>query len=71
MSQILFRVDGNSDIGLGHIYRTLALAEILKDRFDIEFVTKSNSTISPINDSRFNYIFIPEEISFDKEPYWI
>lgn len=41
MRKIYLRADGNSLIGLGHIYRLLALGEILKDDFRICFVTNS------------------------------
>jgi len=34
---IAIRADGNSQIGLGHIHRTLALANYLKDYFSITF----------------------------------
>ncbi|MEQ1586320.1 MAG: UDP-2,4-diacetamido-2,4,6-trideoxy-beta-L-altropyranose hydrolase [Cyclobacteriaceae bacterium] len=34
---ILFRADGNRNIGLGHISRCLALAELLHDDFEIYF----------------------------------
>ena len=37
MKRVIFRADGNSQIGLGHVYRLLALAEILKDEFDCYF----------------------------------
>lgn len=34
---VAIRADGNSQIGLGHIHRTLALANYLKDYFSIRF----------------------------------
>lgn len=37
--KIIFRADGNSVIGLGHVVRSLALAELLKDTFDCIFVS--------------------------------
>ncbi|MBX9852776.1 MAG: UDP-2,4-diacetamido-2,4,6-trideoxy-beta-L-altropyranose hydrolase [Cytophagaceae bacterium] len=40
---IFFRADGNSSIGLGHITRCIALAEILKDDFEVNFIIKSPS----------------------------
>jgi len=68
--KVIIRVDGNSKIGLGHLYRGIALAEILKDKFVIEFVTKTNTTISPIQDAGFDYIFIPENVEFNEEHNW-
>ncbi len=35
--RILFRVDGNSEVGLGHFYRCLSLATMLTDNYDICF----------------------------------
>ena len=35
--KILFRADGNSSIGLGHVYRSLALASILNLEFECHF----------------------------------
>ncbi len=68
--KIIIRVDGNSNIGLGHIYRGIALAEMLKTEFDVCFITKPNSTISPITEVGFKYKFLPE-ISFAEEPKWL
>lgn len=38
--KIIFRADGNIEIGLGHVIRSLALADMLKDEFDCVFVTR-------------------------------
>ena len=38
--RIIFRADGNSEIGLGHVIRSLALAEMLKEDFDCIFATR-------------------------------
>lgn len=38
--KILFRVDGNQNIGLGHISRCLALAELLLQDFDVSFAIR-------------------------------
>jgi len=38
--KIVFRADGNSEIGLGHIIRCLALADMLKKKFECEFATR-------------------------------
>lgn len=39
--RILFRADGNAHIGLGHIHRCLALAEILRGAFECAFAIRS------------------------------
>lgn len=39
-SKVFIRVDGNSQIGLGHLIRCIALAEMLKEDFAITFVSK-------------------------------
>lgn len=51
MRRILFRADANENIGYGHFFRTLALAEMLKDVFDCCFVTvmPSDYQIKEIN----------------------
>jgi UDP-2,4-diacetamido-2,4,6-trideoxy-beta-L-altropyranose hydrolase len=41
--KIFFRADGNSNIGLGHVMRSLALAEMIKDHFDSCFIIRSPS----------------------------
>ena len=68
--QIIIRVDGNPQIGLGHIYRGIALAEMLKDEFEISFLTKKNTTVSPINDAGFKYKYLPDITTID-EPAWL
>jgi len=68
--KVIIRVDGNSNIGLGHIYRGIALAGMLKNDFDVSFITKSNTTISPIVDANFNCNFIPADIKLLDEPIY-
>ncbi len=41
MTKVYFRADGNSSIGLGHIYRSLALANMLKQDFDCYFMVRA------------------------------
>ena len=40
---VAFRADGNSQIGLGHIHRSLALAGMLADAFDVSLLTRNPS----------------------------
>ncbi len=39
MKKVVLRADGSASIGFGHIYRLLALANILKNQFHITFVS--------------------------------
>lgn len=41
--RIIFRADGNSTIGLGHVVRSLALVEMLMNEFDCVFVIQEPS----------------------------
>ena len=38
--RVFFRADGNSTIGLGHVIRSLALAEMIKDSFECHFIIR-------------------------------
>lgn len=40
---IYFRADGNSEMGLGHVIRSLALAEMLNENFDCRFIIRNPS----------------------------
>jgi UDP-2,4-diacetamido-2,4,6-trideoxy-beta-L-altropyranose hydrolase len=39
-SKVFIRVDGNSEIGLGHLFRCISLAQILQIKYDIHFYCK-------------------------------
>lgn len=41
LKKIYFRADGNSEIGLGHVIRSLALADILKNEFECHFIIRN------------------------------
>ena len=69
--KVIIRVDGNSSMGLGHIYRGLAIAEMLKDQFDVIFVIRQTTTAIPIEDSGFSFRFIPKNIIINKESEWL
>tara|TARA_B100000767_G_C19771087_1_gene540058 strand:- start:1083 stop:2084 length:1002 start_codon:yes stop_codon:yes gene_type:complete len=68
--QILFRADGNSEIGLGHLYRLFSLVEMLKDNFKFIFLTSENSALNIIP-KNYQQKIIPKEITINKEPDWI
>ena len=54
--KILFRGDGNDKIGLGHMYRLYAMAEMVKDYQKFVFVTREDSLTS----------FLPKEYQIDR-----
>ncbi|MBK7128945.1 MAG: UDP-2,4-diacetamido-2,4,6-trideoxy-beta-L-altropyranose hydrolase [Crocinitomicaceae bacterium] len=65
-TQIVFRCDGNSTIGLGHLYRSLALAEFIENHFSITFLTKVETTHQIIPD-KYKTNFIPQDFSIEQE----
>ena len=40
-ASIYFRADGNSKMGLGHVIRSLALAEMLREEFELTFLIRN------------------------------
>ena len=70
MKKIIFRADGNSETGLGHLYRIFALIEIYKTDFDYVLLTKENTTSSAIP-PEYKYHLIPDAISVLDEPAWL
>jgi len=67
---IIFRADGNSSVGLGHLYRLFSLVEIYKESLDFIFVTQETSTHTVIPKT-YSKVFIPKEISIKQEPQWL
>lgn len=67
---ILFRADGNSTIGLGHLYRLFSLVEMLKEHFTFTFLTSESSAINVIPES-YRQKKIPNQITINEEPNWI
>ncbi len=68
--KILFRADGNTTIGLGHLYRLFALVEMLKDSYESVYVTKSSSTTEVIPKA-YSVVTIPKEVSITEELSWL
>ena len=60
--KIYFRTDGNTDIGFGHVIRSLALADMLKDHFECIFATRfvNKYIIEEIEKSCSSYIKLKE-----------
>ena len=67
---ILFRADGNSETGLGHLFRLFALVEMYKEHYDYLFLTRSTSTLKVIP-KQYNLQIIPESIGINEEPDWL
>ena len=70
MQEILFIADGNSEIGLGHLYRLFSLIEMLKEHFKFTFLSSETSTINIIPNS-YQLKIIPTQITIKEEPDWI
>ena len=68
--KIIFRVDGNSNLGLGHIFRCIALVEMLKKKYDFFILTRTDSELKVIS-KHYNLILIPISINISDEPEWI
>lgn len=65
-THIVFRCDGNAQIGLGHVYRCLALAQIIKDHYLISFFSKTlpESLFTKIRSLGFSANLIDDETDF-------
>ncbi|MGN6165767.1 MAG: hypothetical protein ACTHOF_14630, partial [Flavisolibacter sp.] len=66
--KVYFRADGDSQMGLGHLFRTSALAEMLASDFECILVTKCRieKVINELKKS-FNDVILLEEMQFEKE----
>ncbi|GAB3894952.1 UDP-2,4-diacetamido-2,4,6-trideoxy-beta-L-altropyranose hydrolase [Spirosoma agri] len=62
MNQLLFRADGNAQIGMGHVMRCLALANMLNGDFSMRFaIVEPTPTIhSLIEQATINVITLPD-----------
>jgi len=70
IKKLIFRADGSSTTGLGHLYRLFSLVEIVKDTLNFTFLTHENSTCSVIPKA-YNKVIIPKEINIEDEPGWL
>lgn len=64
--EIFIRTDGNTKIGLGHVMRSLALAQMLKDEFKITFFCQSipETIAHTLEKNGFTLKMISDESSF-------
>ncbi len=72
-NKVFFRADGNSQIGLGHIFRSLALAEMLRNDFDCHFIIRQPipSIKTKILEVCNKIIELPETENHEKEALFI
>ncbi|MBK8505400.1 MAG: UDP-2,4-diacetamido-2,4,6-trideoxy-beta-L-altropyranose hydrolase [Saprospiraceae bacterium] len=70
---LYLRADGNSRIGLGHLVRSLALAEMLSDIFSIHFITRNPlaSLKREIKEICHSIILLPESIDHENEAVYL
>ena len=66
---IVFRADGGSEIGLGHLIRSSALAHMLNNEFNCILATRCNidSLLQTFKTSFSKIISLPDQ-DYDKEP---
>ncbi|PIB28694.1 UDP-2,4-diacetamido-2,4,6-trideoxy-beta-L-altropyranose hydrolase [Maribacter sp. 4U21] len=68
--KIIFRADGTSKTGLGHLYRLFALAEMFRTEYDFLFLTKEDTVLKVIP-KHYMVKLIPKSTEIDKEPEWL
>ncbi|PTV93030.1 UDP-2,4-diacetamido-2,4,6-trideoxy-beta-L-altropyranose hydrolase [Halanaerobium saccharolyticum] len=68
---IVLRVDGGKDIGMGHIMRTIALANDLKkkpENKEVFYITKNDPTaVNKLKENSFEVVVIDKELSYEEE----
>ena len=71
MVNIAFRVDGGKDIGMGHIMRSMALANNLKkdeNNEEVFHITRNNDTaVNKLKENNFEVVAIDKNLSYKKE----
>ncbi|MDO7876443.1 UDP-2,4-diacetamido-2,4,6-trideoxy-beta-L-altropyranose hydrolase [Hymenobacter sp. ASUV-10] len=61
LPRLVLRADGNSRIGLGHVMRLLALADIVRDAFaTVIFATRDASLAPLLTEAGVEFVLIPE-----------
>lgn len=66
---IIIRADGGTSIGMGHIVRCLALADMLKEHFSISFAVQEpgNPVIEMIRERAIEIIALPQTSDFEED----
>jgi UDP-2,4-diacetamido-2,4,6-trideoxy-beta-L-altropyranose hydrolase len=70
-NKILFRADGNSHIGLGHLYRLYALSEVLGSTYGKIFLSKDTDFTKKNFKGIDEHYPIPSNLAIEDEPDWI
>ncbi len=69
---IFFRADGNTHIGLGHLTRCLALAEMLRQEFDCVFLVQNPTPeVKAQIEADFKIFTLPQKEDFLKEAHFL
>lgn len=71
MRKVVFRADGNTQIGLGHVIRSMALYNMLSADFDCSFASRSNLTTVLNNVGNIHFEQIPESINLLDEAEYL
>lgn len=73
VNKIYFRADGDKTIGLGHVIRSLALAEMLQHHYECHFLTTSNLHFlkDQILDICQSLTKLPKQENLEKEAIYI
>ncbi|MCC5946010.1 MAG: UDP-2,4-diacetamido-2,4,6-trideoxy-beta-L-altropyranose hydrolase [Bernardetiaceae bacterium] len=70
--QIFFRADGNTQIGLGHITRCLALADMLRQEFDCVFLVQNpTAAVKAQIEADFKLFALPQTEDFLREAHFL
>lgn len=70
MNQLIFRADGNAQLGMGHVMRCLALADMLKGIFTMQFaITDPAPAVQTLIETA-GLTVIPLPDSADKAAFW-
>jgi spore coat polysaccharide biosynthesis predicted glycosyltransferase SpsG len=69
LKSVLFRVDGNKSLGMGHLSRCIQLAKLLKKKGVTSYflIKKNNISISYIISFGFRFFILPNQISESQE----
>lgn len=68
--KIIFRADGNTTTGLGHLYRLFAIVEMVKEDYEYVYLTQSSTTTDVIPES-YPLQLIDKAVDLSDEPLWI